>query len=692
MIDEFQTIVYFLTGGGGRDEALGVVDPLEQFDASSDDPIHIGRSLNAAFLIILAGEKHSAFERAHSFLTGMNSSSEWGEIAKFYLKGKDCLCREVERVGKQEPNFACRVRALSDWIAAGNHSAQSEDISEKLWSVFFPEAVGIRENRKDYRGKIRKKRTVTITKENPWPITDPARQILFTANILLTVPFNAKDCEDWHLSAELKRRIFKVLGEPQLYWYDHPVQIGGAPEETEVLYGLRGLDAAVGFERFRSPKSDDRKVTCILSVSVTHRGLRDSSRRYLEELLALANGIRNIDLYAFTEADTDRIIGDVLSPAARRFLGKSATADLLQVFGVDGEYGRHYNFLKAIAALWKVFVDPEVRGTFKIDLDQVFPEEDLVRETGSSAFEHLGTPLWGATGLDQEDGAVELGMIAGALVNYDDINHSVFTPDVPFPHQALRLDEYIFYSILPQAISTEAEVVMRYSPDSINGKKTCLQRVHVTGGTTGILIDCLRRHRPFTPSFIGRAEDQAYIISVLAHRGIRLAYLHKDGLIMRHDKKRFAHEAIRSASVGKLLGDYVRILYFSAYVKGMSRDHGMIKSFLDPFTGCFVSAIPVTVVYLRFALKVASLFRDGQGDEGLRFMRLGVQRIGTALDFAMDDKGGLMRQVAKERKTWDLFYDTLTAIEQGLMKNDSFAVRLKETFKDIISGCLLRVP
>ena len=103
------------------------------------------------------------------------------------------------------------------------------------------------------------------------------------------------------------------------------------------------------------------------------------------------------------------------------------------MFGVDGASGRHYTFLKAVTALWQVLVDPDVRGTFKIDLDQIFPQADLVAESGASAFERLETPLWGAHRLDADGRELELGMIAGALVNERDIGRGLFTPDVAYP-------------------------------------------------------------------------------------------------------------------------------------------------------------------------------------------------------------------------------------------------------------------
>ncbi len=129
----------------------------------------------------------------------------------------------------------------------------------------------------------------------------------------------------------------------------------------------------------------------------------------------------------------------------------------------------------------------------------------------------------------------------------------------------------MFFSALPQAISTRAEMMERYDGPAIDGVGRALERIHVTGGTNGIRVDALRRHRPFTPTFVGRAEDQAYILSTLGRPGPRLAYAHAAGLIMRHDKDAFAGEAIAAAHVGKLIGDDVRILVFSAYADAAAR-------------------------------------------------------------------------------------------------------------------------
>ena len=72
----------------------------------------------------------------------------------------------------------------------------------------------------------------------------------------------------------------------------------------------------------------------------------------------------------------------------------------------------------------------DVRATFKIDLDQVFPQEALIAETGYSALENFTTALWGAEGVAADGRVLELGMIAGALVNERDIHRGLATPGI----------------------------------------------------------------------------------------------------------------------------------------------------------------------------------------------------------------------------------------------------------------------
>ena len=158
---------------------------------------------------------------------------------------------------------------------------------------------------------------------------------------------------------------------------------------------------------------------------------------------------------------------------------------------------------------------------------------------------------------------------------------------------------------------------------------------------------------------------------------------------MRHDKEAFAQEAIQSAHIGKLLGDYVRILFFSAYGSILDDNISRLKDNFDPFTGCFISEIPATAVYLRFALKAASFFAGGKDEQGLEFISHGAKRIATALEFVQGGNSPLKQQYEKERLGWNLYYDTLTALEDALDQNDDFALDLRHKAKLIIGECLV---
>jgi hypothetical protein len=332
----------------------------------------------------------------------MAGSSSWGQVAQFYAEGIRLVRAEINARCEGDGNFTRDLKALSTWVSTHDNLKDRERTIETIWSVFCPEATGIRGREREQVEALRKRRAVTITEPAASPIRNPIEELLLTSNALLTLPPAESSLNELPLVRALKEELRSIAREPQLYWYDHPIHVNGDADSNEVVYGLHGLEEALAFEKERGTIPAEAKVPCLLSVSVTHRGL---------------------------------LVEEVLEPAAERYLQRADAREPLSVFGVDGEYGRHYSFLKAIAAFWSVFIQPAVRATFKIDLDQVFPQEALVKETGASAFEHLRTPLWGARGTASDGQPVELGMIAGALVNQGDIHKSLFTPDVPFPSQ-----------------------------------------------------------------------------------------------------------------------------------------------------------------------------------------------------------------------------------------------------------------
>jgi hypothetical protein len=382
--------------------------------------------LTHAFLNAVANENGIENREFTGILLSQSNSPLWGDIAKFYLNGVSLIKEEIKNEVNGCDDFPARLESLARFLKDGPHSPSDPNTVEKLWSLFFPEGCGILSDRSSAEHALRDKRKVKITDLNPDPVTDPAREILFTSNVLITLPPDKVSIKELNLSIPLKDHITNIMKEEQLYWYDHPMEMGADSEKSEFIYGLKGFDEAIHFERKRGNISCSTRPLMVMSVSATHRGLHHIAKPYLEEVLKDTSCPLNFDLCLFTEKDTQDIVSDILMPAAEEFLNRDG-AELMLIFGVDGEYGRHYSFLKAVALFWNILIDEKIKATFKIDLDQFFPQNELVKETGKSAFDHLKTNLWGATGIDSKGKPVELDMIAGALVN----NHDIIRDSLP---------------------------------------------------------------------------------------------------------------------------------------------------------------------------------------------------------------------------------------------------------------------
>lgn len=687
-LHSFRELVVRIISADFPPECVQPLFPLQIKKEKSFSAEEILPELAVIFLILLGGKDHPQYELAGEKLNVIENQGEWQQLIRFLSRALKEIPREILLHSKQNPAFEDDIRQAVESFAGENDN----QVIDALRAVFFPEGrfLGEEEKRSRKIDDLRRKRMVRIEKLNPRPITSPAREIIFTSNMLLTVPLNV-DRQNLHLAETLKPALREVCKERQKFWYDHPIPLGIEPQNNEVLHGLYGLEEMLNFEIEKGHIPAESRLTVILSASTTHNGLRPLVKKYFASLLHEAEVLTHIDLYIFSEDDTKKLLDGALIPLAERYFPGCGTKELSTVFGVDGEYGRHYSFLKAISALWQVFINSQVKATFKIDLDQVFPQQELCEQSGSSALRHLCTPLWGATGRDEQNREVELGMVAGALVNHDDIHNSLFSPDVVFPaSKKLSADELIFHSSLPQALSTQAEMMTRYPAKDIDGKKKVLQRVHVTGGTNGILTEALRKHRPFTPSIIGRAEDQAYLLSVLFAQKPALRYLHEPGLIMRHDKQLFAGEAISAAAVGKRVGDYIRILLFSFYGKALPWPLDNIKKVIDPFTGCFMSPIPVTVVYLRFLFEILAKIQGGQKKQAVEFAQSGAQRLNKLIDWLSGGENPLKDVYDREKSGWDLYYDILDVAEEKLEKQDGFALKMREKIRGIIQDCFIK--
>ncbi len=152
--------------------------------------------------------------------------------------------------------------------AAGRSTPQSsEAVAEAIWRAFFPQAVGIRGHEEERIAELRARRTVEIERLAPDPISDPAREVLFTSNVLLTVPDAATDIDALPYPADLRaairrlpRRAAALLVRPP-----HPDRRRARRQRVAVRPARAGCGHRGGGPAGR--------VTCLLSVSVTHDGL-----------------------------------------------------------------------------------------------------------------------------------------------------------------------------------------------------------------------------------------------------------------------------------------------------------------------------------------------------------------------------------------------------------------------------------
>ncbi|MCP4304101.1 MAG: hypothetical protein GY788_04300 [bacterium] len=591
-------------------------DDPASFLASNDD-----RRYPAAFVVALCGEAHPQYVLAKHVLAGPAA------LPSFLRDALHRIRDELRSAVVDSPGLRGALLAA----ASVDDVEDANDAQDRVWAVTFPEGVGVARNWVARGAELQERRRLNSTQPNPMPLTDPIASMLVTANVVIAPPDSGSDPD---------------------FWFDHPIPLDAEPAATELAHGLRLLNEAVGFELERHPEWRG-PLSVVLSISTTRDGYSSPARDLVGKAVASIGPVPNLRVFAFDEIAVRRLWDAAIRPVV---------ADPANtVFGVEGSYGRHYSFLKAIAALWSVLIDDEVRATFKIDLDQAFPQERLVAGTGQSAFEHFMTPHWGASAIGGDGADLDLALIAGGLVNQADIGVSIRTPDVT-PGDVATPEDVIFFSRLPQALSTEFEI----------GATRVIERVHVTGGTNGILVAGLRRWRLFTPSVIGRAEDQAYLLSGLEDMANRPAYVHEPGLIMRHDKTDLVPDVIKASAGSKHIGDLLRMRLFSAYA-----DTGH-KAWLDPFSGCFVTRLPLTVTSLRFALHALSL---ESSEVATGYLREGTKRLADSgpTVAALEDT------VCSERKGWTDFYDALDRIEEGVERGGERFAKLVAAAKTVVS-------
>ncbi len=116
------------------------------------------------------------------------------------------------------PQWASRLDELAEWVTDEDHLHDIEQMSERYWQVFFPEAAGTLTDRAASAASLRRQQAVIITKANPGPLTAPAREVLFTSSVQLTPPSEITVLNALSHNSHLKAELTRIMQEPQLYW------------------------------------------------------------------------------------------------------------------------------------------------------------------------------------------------------------------------------------------------------------------------------------------------------------------------------------------------------------------------------------------------------------------------------------------------------------------------------------------
>jgi hypothetical protein len=121
---------------------------------------------------------------------------------------------EIEEICCRDRGFRHTVTEVNSFLSRSSHDHKPHETVEMFRRLFFPEGLDICEHRSRKTAELREKRKISITKLNPLPVCDPAREILFTSNILITVPDLSVGMQGLALGPALKRELEQLTSPP----------------------------------------------------------------------------------------------------------------------------------------------------------------------------------------------------------------------------------------------------------------------------------------------------------------------------------------------------------------------------------------------------------------------------------------------------------------------------------------------
>ena len=277
--------------------------------------------------------------------------------------------------------------------------------------------------------ELRAARTVTVTRLAPDPMTNPAREVLFTSNVLLTTPPAGRG----HGALALPRPLRDAIATGRR----RASSATGTTTRSRWVWSRRPTSCSTGCAASTRPSDAEPDagrvdLPAVRSASRTTAWARSPARTWRRSSHAPAA------CATWTSSSSPRAIPAGWSTRSSSRPSRSAWASAAALAGRSTGCARSSAWTGSMAVTTASSRPSPGSGTSPSTLPcarpsrstwtRCSPRRILVEETGRTAFGHLATPLWGATARDADGRDIELGMLAGALVNERDIGRGLFTP------------------------------------------------------------------------------------------------------------------------------------------------------------------------------------------------------------------------------------------------------------------------
>lgn len=524
---------------------------------------------------------------------------------------------------------------------------EMETIAKIISEIFLPELT-IKEDRilKKWEIKIIEKSSDLIKPED-FIIQLNALYTLSSKNIY-ELKKNLKSTE----YNELLNQYIKITNNPgeKIGIYDHPVEIFCEKEKHELLNFLEEFDKDIDFEKSKNVFKKNYKVPLVISISTTHKNLENLISKWLKIEIKKLN-LKNLNIFILDNKTIEEIKNHFLKPYG--------TFDF---FTVEGNYSNHFNALKYI----QLFFEKGLKKTagFKLDTDEGIKSKDLYSITSRTWFQTLCNKIISSSAIDSKGNKFKIHFIIGEYINNIDIikngyKNAIFLSDVK-PPRSFKNNMIFFNKAFVHAKTTSIynkHSILKFN-NNIDSGSTYISHPVVKGGGYGIVNTGLKNYTPFSPSFITRAEDQAFYYTGFSE-GIRGLFI--ETLRIAHYKEKYSYSE-KKTEIDRLIEDMHRLILFSELGKILDK-----KDDLDPMPGAFISYFPFTQSFFTIIYNTFLLIIKNEIKKGIYLYTNGLKRLEQLTNFI--EHNDINKIFNTEKKHWECFIKAIEKLKEEEVKN-----------------------